>query len=85
MRFLRPSVLKGCPEPRIHKAWHVDGGRGDEVVPGRQGVIAVPEEGNHEDNDGSKVRNLEEFVSEGAAMVSRIQMCVDQNSPNSAV
>jgi hypothetical protein len=55
MRLLSTLVLKYRSEPGVYEAGNVDGGRGDEVVPTGQGVVAMPEEGEHENDNRNEM------------------------------
>tara|TARA_R110002060_G_scaffold29999_1_gene40483 strand:+ start:115 stop:444 length:330 start_codon:yes stop_codon:yes gene_type:complete len=62
--LLRKTVFEDCAKPGKYEAGDVDSGSGDKVVPTGERVVAVPEEGNHEDDDAREVSDLEELVTE---------------------
>lgn len=61
---LRKAILECRSEPWVDETRHVDSGCCDEVMPGRESVITVPEKYHNEDHDGEEMCCLEEFVAE---------------------
>lgn len=61
--WLSTAVFEDGAEPGVDEARYVDGSRSDEVMPACESVVAMPEEDNHENDDGGEVTYFKEFVS----------------------
>lgn len=60
--LLCEAVFEDCAKPGEYEAGDIDSCSCDKVVPAGKSVVAVPEEGNHEDDDTGEVSDLEELV-----------------------